>query len=227
MTTMEDQLNCFYLDSSKQNSSDMLRKCVQDNNSPYGFNCGDNPMYQEKMTDIKDTARINDIAIQRGMIEFYIENSNENNTFINTDKRRNMNFFNNTEGYQNYNENSFVVPETMGEKYVPEGKCPQGFGRCPKTGRCIQACTNCVYEDNMKSREFNEADPCFPDGVYNGITNEGYIKCTCGSENQYCSDKFINNLFTADGMIMVDKKILMMNAGETNSVQNLFDFGNF
>ena len=74
----------------------------------------------------------------------------------------------------------------------------------------------------MKSREFNEADPCFPEGTYNGITNEGYIKCTCGSNNQYCSDDFIKNVFTADGMMMSGQKIIM-NVGKTNNIDELFN----
>ena len=67
MTTMEDQLQCFYLDSSSQNASDMLRKCVQDRNSELDFNCKDDPMKQELYNEVKDTARMNNISIQRGI----------------------------------------------------------------------------------------------------------------------------------------------------------------
>ena len=75
----------------------------------------------------------------------------------------------------------------------------------------------------MKSQQYNEADPCFPEGSYNGITNEGYIKCTCGSNNQYCSDNFINNIFTADGMMVIGQKILT-NTGQINDIDTLFNF---
>ena len=75
----------------------------------------------------------------------------------------------------------------------------------------------------MKSREFNEADPCFPEGVYNGITNEGDIKCTCGKDNKYCSNEFTKNIFTADGMMMVGQKIIM-NTGLTRDISDLFNF---
>ena len=71
MTTMEEQMNCFYLDGSKS-ASNMLRKCVNDESSPYTFNCGDNPMRQEMPFDIKETARMNDIMIQRGVIDFRV-----------------------------------------------------------------------------------------------------------------------------------------------------------
>ena len=75
----------------------------------------------------------------------------------------------------------------------------------------------------MKSLEFNEKDPCFPEGTYNGITNEGYIKCTCGNNNKYCSDEFIKNIFTTDGLMMIGQKIVM-NVGNTGSIQDLFNF---
>ena len=65
MTTMEKQLECFYLDGSKQNASDMLRECVQDQTSSFEFNCKEDALKQELSTDIKDTTRINDISIQR------------------------------------------------------------------------------------------------------------------------------------------------------------------
>ena len=71
MTTMEEQMNCFYLDGSKS-ASNMLRKCVNDESSPYLYNCGDDPMRQEKVSDIKETARMNDIMIQRGVIDFRV-----------------------------------------------------------------------------------------------------------------------------------------------------------
>ena len=44
MTTAEEQLQCFYLDASSQNASAMLRKCVQDRNSEFEFNCNPNSL---------------------------------------------------------------------------------------------------------------------------------------------------------------------------------------
>ena len=46
----------------------------------------------------------------------------------------------------------------------------------------------------MKSRDFNEADKCFPEGVYDGINSAGVLKCTCGQDNRYCSEQFLNNV---------------------------------
>ena len=199
MTTMENQLKCFYLDGSKQNASDMLRICIQDKSSYFEFNCKEDPLKQESLTDTKDTARINNISIQRGITDNLINN--------------------NIEGFTN---KIFITDEGLGKSSIPEGECPEGYKKNIKTGECIQKCINCVYHENMKSRDFNESDPCFPEGVYNGITNEGYIKCTCGSENQYCSNDFINNEYTADGMMILGKKIIA-NVGVTGLIDNLFN----
>lgn len=223
MTSMEEQLRCFYLDSELKPASDMLRQCVGDNTSPYRFNCEEDPMKQVLPEDVKETARMNDIAIQRGFSSYNVDNFNtkENsfkpNEFIKNETN------NLKEGFINY-KNTFVTDNGLGESQIPDGQCPEGYSRCPITGRCIQKCIGCVYRDNMKSREFNEADPCFPEGVYNGITNEGYIKCTCGKDNRYCSDDFTKNIFTADGMMIRGQKIIM-NTGLTKDISNLFNFG--
>ena len=225
MTTMENQLECFYLDSSFQSASDMLRKCVQDEASPYKFNCGDNPMRQEKVDDVKETARTNDIAIQRGVIDFNVleyDIPSLNNSLVKNNSSVSNNLFlnNSIEGFTN--SNSFIVDNGPGKSSVPEGECPEGFSLCSKTGKCIQKCQGCIYRDNMKSLEFNEKDPCFPEGTYNGITNNGYIRCTCGNNNEYCSDDFIKNIFTTDGLMIMGKKIIM-NMGNTSSIDNLFN----
>ena len=113
MTTMENQLECFYLDSSFQPASNMLRKCVQDETSPYKFNCGDDPMRQERLDDVKETARTNDIAIQRGVIDFNVleyDIPSLNNSLVKNPSVKNGSFFNNgIEGFTNLN--SFIVWE--------------------------------------------------------------------------------------------------------------------
>ena len=232
MTTIDEQQKCFYLDSSFQPASDMLRKCVGDKTSPYRFNCGDNPLRQELPEDVKETARMNDISIQRGFSYYNVENHNVNNF---TDKPVIKNSVNNkitnqlsnfgSGGYEGFTnpDNIFITDNGPGKSSVPDGQCPEGYSRCSKTGKCIQKCIGCVYRDNMKSREFNEADPCFPNGVYNGITNEGDIKCTCGKDNKYCSDNFVKNIFTPDGMMIMGQKIVM-NTGITKSIDDLFNF---
>ena len=196
MSTMEEQFKCFYLDASKQNASHMLRKCVQDNNSLYDFNCKGAPMQQDTVNSIKRTARFNDKRLERGIVE---------NRLV-----------------EGFTGKIFVTDEGPGKTRLPKDRCPDGFGLCPKTGRCIQKCQNCIYRDNMKSQQFNEADPCFPEGTYNGVTNEGFIKCTCGSNNQYCSEDFIKNSYTADGMLMIQQKI-MNNIGDSKLIDSLFN----
>jgi hypothetical protein len=227
--TSTEQLNCFYLDSSLKPASDMLRKCVQDESSPYMFDCGTDPMRQENTGDVKNTARMNDISIQRGITEFHVSGFDGDNVVMRPKVSENsapklnpLININLTEGFQN-KSNVFVTDNGPGKSSIPYGQCPEGYSRCQKTGKCIQKCIGCVYRDNMKSREFNEADPCFPEGTYNGITNEGYIKCTCGSQNQYCSDDSVKNIFTTDGMMMSGQKIIM-NVGNTNSISELFNF---
>ena len=224
MTSMEEQLRCFYLDSELKPASDMLRQCVGDDTSPYRFNCEEDPMKQVSPEDVKETARMNDIAIQRGFASFNVDNLNktEKNPF-NTDIKKAVEIYqpNLKEGYQNY-KNPFITDNGLGESQIPKGQCPEGYSKCPITGKCIQVCVGCVYRDNMKSREFNEADPCFPNGVYNGITNEGYIKCTCGKDNKYCPDNFVKNIFTTDGMMINGQKIIM-NTGLTGGISDLFN----
>ena len=65
---------------------------------------------------------------------------------------------------------------------------------------------NCKVNNGGKSSELNEFDPCFPNGVYDGIDNYGNTQCTCGKNNQYCPDKKISlyDMFTADGLMVLD-----------------------
>ena len=223
MTSMEEQSRCFYLDSELKPASDMLRQCVGDNNSPYRFNCEEDPMKQVMPEDVKETARMNDISIQRGFSYYNVDNHNVNNFSDKTNiNKKSLNTMNNygVEGFQN--NDMFITDNGLGESSVPKGQCPEGYSRDLSSGKCIQKCIGCVYRDNMKSREFNEADPCFPNGAYNGITNEGFIKCTCGRDNKYCSDNFIKNLFTTDGMMISGQKIIM-NTGLTRGISDLFN----
>lgn len=222
MTSMEQQLRCFYLDSELSPASDMLRECVGDKSSAYRFNCEEDPMKQVLPEDVKETARMNDISIQRGFASYNIDNSNMGGSDVFTKRNLETNR-DGKEGFTNYRD-VFVTDNGLGESQIPKDKCPEGYGKCPITGKCIQQCVECVYNDKMKmkSREFNEADPCFPEGVYNGITNEGYIKCTCGKNNRYCSDDFTKNIFTAEGMMMIGQKIIA-NTGLTRDISDLFN----
>ena len=224
MVSMEEQKKCFYLDSDFQPASDMLRKCVGDNNSPYRFNCEEDPMRQVLPNDVKETARMNDISIQRGFSFYNIDNSNVNHFSKEAVTKKPDKSLSSPgmEGFRN-SDNIFITDNGPGKSSIPDGECPEGYSRCEKSGKCIQKCIGCVYRDNMKSRSFNEADPCFPEGTYNGVTNEGYVKCTCGSNNQYCSKDFVKNMYTTDGMMIAGQKIIM-NTGITRTIDELFNF---
>ena len=218
---MEDQLRCLYLDSSIDAASKMSRRCIGDEYSAEQFSCSDSD--PSALRDSKDTARMNDIMIQRGIVDFSIaEYSAGSAPQRNPTKYMPVtNYVNNVEGFTN-SDRRFITDNGPGKSSIPDGQCPEGFKRCSLTGKCIQVCRNCVYRDNMKSKDYNKADPCFPEGTYDGVTNEGNIRCTCGSSNQYCSDDFTKG-FTADGM-MIDGKKIIMNVGQTSSIASLFNF---
>ena len=141
---------------------------------------------------------------------------NQNNLAI---KRGIEQGFNGVEGFTS---KIFYTDNGPGESTIKEGQCPDGYSYCSISKKCVQVCMGCKYRDNMKSQEFNEADPCFPNGVYNGVTNEGNIKCTCGLNDKYCPDKFINQ-YTTDGTLFLNQGI-KNNVGVVDSVMNLFLF---
>lgn len=202
--------NCKYLDSSKNPAINMLRECIQDNNS---LNCNENVMKVENL--MKDTTRIDNISLQRGIIDYNISGYTSN---IFPQPKENISIFNNIEGFTNSKKR--YIPDTIGEFTIQAGeKCPDGYDYNKDTGECIQRCIHCKYKDSMKlkSRQYNEYDPCFPGGVYNGIDSNGNIKCTCGKDNEYCS-----SIFTADGIFLEGKKMIL-NVGNTNMIKSLFN----
>lgn len=202
MSKQQDVFECNYLDANSQNAGDMLLKCVQKNNGIYDFNCQNNPYDQENMKLLKDTARINNIPIKRDYITYSIDQV-KSGLF--------------GEGFTNY----VPVDKGPGKSNDSGAICPDGFTRCPVTGKCIQKCRGCNYRDYMKSQQMNTGDPCFPNGVYNGIDNMGFTKCTCGQNNQYCSDTNIKNIFTAEGMMKYGDKIVS-NVGITYDIDVLY-----
>ena len=109
-------------------------------------------------------------------------------------------------GIEGFTSKIFYTDNGPGESYVEDGVCPDGFSYCSKSKKCVQVCMGCKYRDNMKSMDMNEYDPCFPNGVYDGITNSGDVKCTCGNNNKYCSDNMIKK-FTSDGTLIDNNKI--------------------
>lgn len=107
---------------------------------------------------------------------------------VSTSNKISLPFF---EGYEN-----FVTDNGLGKFTLNPDECPDN---CTKyNGTCMQVCADCGYRDKGKteSRDFNEFDPCFPNGVYDGVTNDFQTKCTCGKYNQYCKKtSILDNLF--------------------------------
>ena len=105
----------------------------------------------------------------------------------------------------------------LGESYVPQGECPDGYYWCNKSHKCVQICQNCKFNEKkyLKSKEFNEYDPCFPNrGVYNGINNKGIVQCTCGKNNEYCDNGIKQgNIFDTQGGMMY-KDTYIVNVGD-------------
>ena len=119
----------------------------------------------------------------------------------------------------------FTTDNGLGESTIPQGQCPEGYKRCPTTGKCIQVCIHCKYRDGYKSQYMNEYDPCFPEGIYNGRDNQGGIKCTCGLNNQYCNYKRNNNLFMTDGSLIIDKQFIPV-IGNYKQMDKLYSVDN-
>lgn len=180
-------LHCDYLDAEVQPASMMLHRCVQEPNQ------GSNTcMFRNSMKEnMMDT-----LEIQRGHERGIESDASRVLTYTRRGSRPPENTSSGIEGFAN--RNPFITDNGPGESLVPEGQCPDGYSKCANTGRCLQVCQGCKYRDNMKSQSFNEADPCFPNGVFDGYNNNGDIKCTCGYKNTYCPDTFVNN-FSADG----------------------------
>jgi len=189
---MEQRINCDYLDLSKKNASDMLLNCINDPSKGYDFNCNNFTNYQES-----------------------------NSPFIRgKDQGFNNPLKSNISGVEGFT--NFYTDNGPGVSNVPPGQCPDGYTN--KDGICVQVCTSCKYRDfdKNKSKIFNEADPCFPEGVYDGITNDGNIKCTCGFNDKYCSEKF-TDAYTADG-VLFQNNIIKNNIGVIDHISKLFYF---
>jgi len=192
---------CLYLNGEKDNAASMLDDCINGSDD-LAWPCAG----QE--------------SIDKGLLSRNLERpSGDNvggnlhhslNSKIESHKKDNIQesqHGSNVEGFTN-----------MGEHYVKPGDCPDGYYWNQKLNKCKQVCMNCKYNErtHSKSKEFNEFDPCFPNrGVYNGITNKGVTKCTCGEDGQYC-----NEMFDAQGGMFVDKTYIM-NVGDYGTIGDL------
>ena len=192
---------CLYLNGEKDNASSMLKKCINGGDA-LAWPCTDRI---EIDNDILSHTTERPSGDNVGGNLFHSLNSK-----IESQKKDNIQedtHDSNVEGFTN-----------MGANYVRPGRLPDGYFKCPKTGKIKQVCQNCKYNQKTygKSKEFNEADPCFPNrGVYDGIDNRGKTKCTCGQRGQYC-----NEMFNAQGGMFADN-VFIMNVGDFSSLGNL------
>jgi len=198
--------DCLYLNGEKDNAPSMLKKCI---------NGSDDLAWPDLAWPCA-----NRMMLDENILSNVTERPSGDNVNENLHHSLNVDSINQTK--DNLSESSGVEGFTnMGEHYVKPGDCPDGYFWCNKSNRCKQVCMNCKYNERTygKSKEFNEADPCFPNrGVYDGITNQGLTKCTCGNNNQYCGDNF-----TAQGGMSIDK-VFIMNVGDFQSLSKLASY---
>jgi hypothetical protein len=210
MSLYQERFTCEYVDASLRPADDMLYKCVQDPKRGYDFYCQDTG----NISDRKNTSYTDDLGILRGYATSG-QHSSQGDT-KNVIRDVSVKPTGGEEGFANM----FVTDNGPGKSTIRNGQCPEGYTRT-KNGDCRQVCFGCSYRDNMRSKEFNEYDPCFPEGVYDGTDKYGDTICTCGSENKYCSHKFTDQ-FTADGNMIVGLQI-KNTIGLTDRISKLFD----
>ena len=213
MSLYEQRFACEYVDASIRPADDMLYKCVQDPKRGYDFHC----QMEADAIDRKNTSYTDNQAVLRG----YATSGQHDRDFKESGLKRKIPATNtmgqgSVEGFANM----FVTDNGPGESTIRNNQCPEGYSRT-KNGSCQQVCIGCSYRDNMRSKEFNEYDPCFPEGVYDGTDKYGNTMCTCGANNQYCSNKFTDQ-FTADGNLMIGSR-LKNTIGLSDKISKFFD----
>ena len=183
---------CNYINPNKQNARDM------------NLNCVSNPL---KGTDkyCKSEYKLYDPIAQRSSFLNIRRDIDAGYSITNQISDSNLKYSDiNDSMIEGFTGKIFIAPDGPGKRTLKKNKCPLGY--TDRGGICEQICTGCKYEDGMKSQQFNEYDNCFPNGVYNGRNNDGSLNCTCGKNNQYCSDNtdrpVYDNVLEIIGMIM-------------------------
>ena len=184
---------CLYLNAEKDNAGSMLKKCINGSDE-LAWPCTSRKQIDTSILSTV-TERPNADNIQGNL--YHSLNPQPEPVVKNIGTKANGSTI---EGFTN-----------MGEHYIRPGDCPDGYYWCPQSNKCKQVCMNCKFNERTygKSKEFNEADPCFPDqGVYAGIDNQGNTLCSCGKNNQYC-----NEIFDAQGGMFYND-VYIMNVGD-------------
>ena len=174
-------IKCMYINGETENAVNMINPCMNGTAESY-WSCEAPKMIDQSIVSWQLERPSGDNVSKK------LEHSMPNQP-INEDPKKKRMTQNVVEGFTN-----------LGEKYVPEGECEDGYIRDPMTNRCIQVCQNCKFNERKysKSKEFNEFDPCFPNqGVYDGIDNQGNVYCTCGENDRYCG-----NIIDAQGSMV-------------------------
>jgi hypothetical protein len=196
--------DCLYLNAETDNAESMLKKCINGSDD-LSWPCIGNELMDKDIFDLV-TERPQGDNVQGPLNHsLHVDSHSQKKDIL----------------FENTNDSNVEGFTNMGEKYIKPGDFPDGYFRCPKTGKIKQVCMNCKYNQRTygKSKEFNEADPCFPNrGVYNGITNQGQTKCSCGQRGQYCRE-----VFNAQGGMFADN-VFIMNVGDFGPLGKLASY---
>lgn len=184
MDQRELNFMCNYVDMSQSSASQMLNICTQKPSIKPGLLCPTKSYQARRNTTYTDLSGIFRGYATSGQFSLLGVSGKPNKSPTSST-------------YE-----GFTTDNGPGQSTIPKNECPEGYTYDFKEDKCYQVCQQCVYRDNMKSREFNEADPCFPQGVYNGLNSDGSINCTCGSQDQYCSKNPLDG-YTADGGLVL------------------------
>ena len=194
---------CLYLNGEKDNAFSMLKECINGDDE-LTWPCTDRiEMDKDLLSHITERPNGDNVG---GKLPHSLDELDE------------LSKENGSDDIESFNNDNIEGFTNMGASYVRPGWVPDGYFKCPKTGKVKQLCQNCKYNQKTygKSKEFNEADPCFPNrGVYDGVDNRGVTKCTCGQRGQYC-----NEIFDAQGGMFADD-IFVMNVGNFGSLGSL------
>lgn len=179
--------DCNYFDANIQNTSDMNLNCVKNTLEGTDKYC-------------KSEYKLYDNVAQNSLYLQIKRDTDAGYGIINS--RPQIQETNLNSGIEGFTGKIFITDNGPGESNVTDS-CPEGFKWNESLNGCIQVCRNCHYnqKDEKKSKDYNKADPCFPNGVYDGITNSGELKCTCGKDNRYCSDNFLTDIYEKIGLL--------------------------
>jgi hypothetical protein len=222
---MESNLTCEYLDSQYQPAWWQINKCVQDPAQGLAYNCNSGvPCFNGES---EKPSLMKSLAIKRGHGVGIEADGQSALASLEQGFSSLVSSAVSGSGTEGFTSNLFVTDNGLGASSVRSGACPEGYRR--ESGQCFQTCLGCKYNETNKSREFNEADPCFPTGVFDGYTNGGTLKCTCGKDNKYCSNRTLDpylgsSAFTTDGLFLSGSRRQVGTIGDSDSLNSLFRF---